>query len=80
MMPVLGAEVAIVKCSNPLMVGVRGTVVLESMRMLTIATTRKKVEVAKVGTVLQLKETGRLVIADEMSGRLEDRLARGSSV
>ena len=80
MMPVLGAEVAVVNCSNPLMVGVRGIVVLESMRMLTIVTANKKVRVAKVGTVLQLRETGGLVIADEMSGRLEDRLARGSTV
>jgi len=80
MMRVLGRDVAIVQCSNPLMVGVHGTLALESMRMITIVSGTRKVTVAKTGTVLQLQDSGKIVIADEMNGRIEDRLSRGSKV
>jgi RNase P/RNase MRP subunit p29 len=80
MMRVLGLDVAVVQCSNPAMVGLRGTVALESMRMITIVSESRKVTLAKSGTVLQLKDGGRLVIGEEMNGRIEDRLSRGSKV
>ncbi|MDA4114239.1 MAG: ribonuclease P protein subunit [Thaumarchaeota archaeon] len=80
MIGVLGRDVTIVQCSNPLMVGVSGTVALESMRMITIVSGTKKLSVPKMGTALQLRENGKVVIADEMNGRIEDRLSRGSKV
>ena len=55
MIRVLGRDVAVVQCSNPLMVGVRGTLALESMRMITIVSGGRKVSVPKTGTVLQLR-------------------------
>ena len=54
MIQLLGKEVAIVQSANPLLVGVRGTLALESMRMITIVSGTKKITVAKTGTVLQL--------------------------
>jgi len=30
--------------------------------------------------VLQLQESGKVVLGDEMNGRIEDRLSRGSKV
>jgi len=80
MMRLLGMDVAVVQSSNPLMVGFRGTVALESMRMITIVSRSKKVTVPKTGTVLQLLEKGKVVVGDEMIGRIEDRLSRGSKV
>lgn len=80
MIGILGMDVTIVQCSNPSMVAVNGTVVLESMRMITIVSGTKKLAVAKTGTALQLRETGKVVIADEMNGRIEDRLSRGSKI
>jgi RNase P/RNase MRP subunit p29 len=80
MIGVLGRDVTIVQCSNLLMVGVNGAVVLESMRMITIVSGTRKLAVAKTGTVLQLRENGKVVIADEMNGRIEDRLSRGSKI
>jgi RNase P/RNase MRP subunit p29 len=80
MIGILGMDVTIVQCSNPSMVAVRGTVVLESMRMITIVSGTKKLAIAKTGTALQLRETGKVVIADEMNGRIEDRLSRGSKI
>lgn len=80
MMRVLGMDVAVVQCSNPAMVGVHGTVALESMRMLTIVSGDRKVKVAKAGTVLRLRQGEKLVIGDEMIGRIEDRLLRGAKV
>ena len=53
MMQVLGKEVVVVQCSNPLMVGVHGTLALESMRMITIVSGTRKVALTKTGTVLQ---------------------------
>ena len=80
MIGILGMDVTVVQCSNPSMVAVSGTVVLESMRMITIVSGTRKLVVAKTGTALQLKETGKVVIADEMNGRIEDRLSRGSKI
>jgi RNase P/RNase MRP subunit p29 len=80
MIALLGRDVTVVQCSNRSMVGLNGTVVLESMRMITIVSGTKKLQVAKTGTALQLRESGKVVIADEMNGRIEDRLSRGSKV
>jgi RNase P/RNase MRP subunit p29 len=77
----LGREVTVIQCTNPLMVGVQGTLVLESMHMLTVVSTpSRKLSLPKMGTVLQLKDSGKLVVADEMDGRLEERLAKGARV
>ena len=82
MIRVLGSEVTIISCaSSPPLVGLEGTVALESMRMLTIvAPDSRKVMIPKKGTALQLKGTNELVIADEMRGRLEERLAKGAKL
>jgi len=82
MIRVLGSEVAIIKCaSSPNLVGLEGTVALESMKMLTIvAPSSRKLMVPKKGTVLMLKRTDELVIADDMKGRLEERLAKGAEL
>ena len=82
MIRVLGSEVTIIKCaSSPLLVGIEGTVALESMRMLTIVSPNsKKLMIPKMGTALLLKSTNELVIADEMKGRLEERLAKGAAL
>jgi len=82
MIRVLGSDVTIIRCaSSPLLVGVEGTVALESMRMLTIvAQGSRKIMIPKKGTALQLKGTNEVVIADEMKGRLEERVARGAEL
>ena len=82
MIRILGSEVTIVKCSSsPKLVGLEGTVALESMKMLTIVTPNtRKLVVPKEGTALLLKQSRQLVIADDMRGRLEERIARGAEV
>lgn len=78
MMHLLGKTVAVVRSSDPTIVGLRGTLALESMHMITITTPDRSVRVSKTGTVLQVEKTGVLVSADDMRGRIEDRLSRGS--
>jgi len=81
MIGILGRDVTVIKCTNPLMVGVQGTVALESMHMLTVVSAfTKKLSIPKKGTVLQLKDSRELVVTDEMRGRLEERLARGARI
>jgi len=80
MIGLLGKQVAVVQCTDPAMMGLRGTVALESMHMITIVSQTRKVRVAKTGTVLQLQENGKLVMGEEMNGRIEDRLAKGARV
>ena len=80
MMKILGQQVSVVSCSIPSLVGVSGTLALESMRMITIVSQGRKVNLPKRGSVLRLKEGGGLVVGDEMYGRLEERLSRGSRV
>lgn len=81
MMPVLGRQVTVVSCaSSPGLVGTTGTVVLESMRMLTIVSQSSKLEVPKRGTALRLEGTHKIVVGDEMLGRLEERISKGARV
>jgi len=82
MIRVMGSAVRIVRCaSSPHLVGLEGTVALESMKMLTIVSSNsRKLLVPKDGTVLLLKRTNQVVIADDMKGRLEERLAKGTEI
>lgn len=80
MIDLLGREILIVQAKDPSMVGVRGTVALESMKMLTIVSGETKRSVPKHGTVVQLQDSGNLVVASDAVGRIEERLARGSKV
>ncbi|MDA4135672.1 MAG: ribonuclease P protein subunit [Thaumarchaeota archaeon] len=80
MIDLIGKKMALVQCSDPSMIGVRGIYALESMKTITILSGNTKRTVQKLGTVLQVQDGGRLVVADEMVGRIEDRLARGAKV
>jgi RNase P/RNase MRP subunit p29 len=78
MIDIIGKKIAIVQCSDPSLVGVRGIFALESMKTITILSGSNKRMVPKVGTVLQVQDSGRLVVASEMVGRIEERLAKGA--
>jgi RNase P/RNase MRP subunit p29 len=78
MIGMIGQKIAVMQCSDPSMVGVKGVFALESMKTITILTGSNKRVVPKLGTVLQVQDGSRLVIADDMVGRLEDRIARGA--
>ncbi|MDA4122061.1 MAG: ribonuclease P protein subunit [Thaumarchaeota archaeon] len=82
MIRILGSEVTIIKCASaPQIVGLQGIISLETAHMLTITSAGPRtLTVPKKGTALQLKGSNELVIADEMKGRLEERLARGMKV
>ena len=80
MIGLLGKEILILKCSSPAVVGLKGTLMLESMHMLTMSSGSRTLTMPKKGTVFQLAETGRVVIGEELEGRLTDRLARGSKI
>ena len=70
------------QCSDPPWSGFRGrSSRSRACSMITIVSgSSEAVTVPKNGTVLQLAGSGKIVIGDEMSGRVEDRLARGSKV
>lgn len=78
MIDLIGQRVAVLQCSDKGIVGAKGIFALETMKTITIVWGTSKRTVPKVGTVLQLQESGRVIIGDELSGRLEDRLARGA--
>jgi len=78
MIDMIGQKIAVMQCSDPSLVGVKGIFALESMKTITILTGSNKRVVPKVGTVLQVQDGGRLVIADDMVGRIEERIARGA--
>ena len=80
MMPLLGREIMVLRANDPSLVGLKGIVELESMKMLTVVSGTRKRSLPKLGTVLQLEDSKKLIVADDMVGRLEDRLARGSKL
>lgn len=80
MIDLIGKKVAVVQSSDPGTVGLRGIFALETMKTITILSGSTRRTLPKSGTVLQNQEGGRIVVANEMVGRLEDRLARGAKV
>jgi RNase P/RNase MRP subunit p29 len=80
MIDLIGKKIAVVQCADPSILGLRGILSLESMKTVTILSGSSKRMVPKRGTVLQVQDGGRLVIGDEMMGRVEERIARGSKV
>jgi len=80
MIDLIGKKVAIVQCSDQSKVGLRGVFALETMKTISIQSEGATRVIPKVGTVFQLQESGRVVVGNEMVGRLEDRLARGARV
>lgn len=80
MIDLIGHRIVVLQCSDPGLIGRKGTLALETMKTITIVSGGSKLMLPKVGTVLQLQDGGRLVVGDEMVGRLEDRLARGAKV
>ncbi len=78
MIGLIGQRVAVLQCPDKGVVGTRGIFALETMKTITIVSGRSKRTMPKVGTVLQLQDSGDLVVGDELVGRLEDRLARGA--
>lgn len=80
MIDLIGQKIAVLQCSDPGIIGKKGTFAIESMKTITIVSGSSKLMLPKVGTVLQLQEGGRIIVGDELVGRLEDRLARGSKV
>lgn len=73
----IGEAVTVAAARNGTPLGLEGEVVLESMHTLTIRTKMgRKLTLPKLGSALQLS-TGKLVIGDDLEGRLEDRIAAG---
>ncbi len=78
MIDLIGKKVAVLQCSDKGIVGTKGIFALETMKTITIVSGSSKRTLPKVGTVLQLQDGGRVVVGDDLAGRLEDRLARGA--
>ena len=76
MIDLFGVRVSIAGSSDPTLTGVRGTVVLESMKMLYLSTARGVLGVPKRGSVVRLIDSDELLACDSMVGRIEDRLLR----
>jgi len=72
----LGEDVRVAAAKDPLTVGFSGRVAIETMHTITVASAQRRVVLPKVGTVLELA-SGKVVIGDELEGRLEDRLLGG---
>jgi RNase P/RNase MRP subunit p29 len=80
MIDIIGRKIAIVQSSDPGVVGLRGVFALETMKTITVLSGNEKRVVPKRGTVFQVHDSGKLVVADDMLGRVEERLARGAKV
>jgi RNase P/RNase MRP subunit p29 len=78
MIDLIGQKVAVLQCTDKGIVGAKGIFALETMKTITIVSGRSKRTMPKLGTVIQLQDGGRIIVGDELEGRLEDRLARGA--
>ncbi len=74
----IGEDVRVAASKNALLQGLAGKIVLETMHTVTIKTgVGRNVTLPKLGSALELS-TGKIVLGDEIEGRLEDRIAGGS--
>jgi RNase P/RNase MRP subunit p29 len=74
---ILGEDVRVAAARDAVLLGLKGKIVLESMHTLTIRTREgRKVMMPKVGSALELS-SGKILIGDDLEGRLEDRIAAG---
>ncbi len=73
---IMGEDVRVATAKNMLLMGLKGKVVLETMRTVTIKTDAgRKLMLPKKGTAFELLSSGRVVIGDEIEGRPEERIA-----
>ena len=77
MMDLFGRRVSIAASADPTLIGVRGTVMLESMKLLYLTTAKGILGVPKRGSVVRVLGSNELLECDSMVGRLEERLLRG---
>ena len=85
-MPVIdlfGKKISLLNASDPTTIGIKGTVMLESMKMLYLATPSGLKGFQKRGSVVRIEDDDHhqekrnsLIICDSMVGRVEDRLNR----
>lgn len=74
----IGQDVRVAAAKDSLLLGLKGKVVLESMHMVTVMTPdRRKVMMPKRGSAFELS-SGKILIGDDVEGRLEDRIAVAS--
>jgi RNase P/RNase MRP subunit p29 len=72
---IIGEDVRVAAARDAVLLGLKGKVVLETMRTITIRTVAKrKVTLPKAGTALELSG-GEILLDDDFKGRLEDRIA-----
>jgi len=72
---IIGEDVRVAAARSTVLLGLKGKVVLETMNTITISTeARRQVTLPKSGSALELKG-GKVVLGDDLAGRLEDRLA-----
>jgi RNase P/RNase MRP subunit p29 len=77
MIDLFGKRIALLNSSDPTTIGIKGTVMLESMKMIYLATPTGLKGFQKRGSVVRVEEEGNaLIICDSMMGRVEDRLNR----
>jgi RNase P/RNase MRP subunit p29 len=76
MIDLFGRKVSILKANDPTLIGAKGTVMLESMKMLYLATPAGLRSFQKRGSVVKVEDTSEIVVCDSMLGRVEDRLNR----
>jgi RNase P/RNase MRP subunit p29 len=79
MKEMIGNRICILKCTNSQLIGTRGTLVFESMKMLHLNTPKRRLRLPKHGTIIQL-EDGEIILCEQMIGRLEERLIKGAKI
>lgn len=72
---IIGEDVRVAAARDVAFLGLKGKIVLETMNTLTLRTEgKRKLVLPKAGSALQLSD-GTILLADDLKGRLEDRIA-----
>ena len=69
-------RVSVASSTDPTKVGRSGTVLLETAKTLLIGTRSGRVRVEKKGAAFILRDSGKVVVGDDITGRPEDYIGR----
>jgi RNase P/RNase MRP subunit p29 len=75
----IGRRVKILVATDPTQVGLSGELVLERSKTLLLESHGRRLTIQKLGTVIELAESGDIIRGDEILGRVEERIARAAS-
>ncbi len=75
-MNIIGERLTVLTSPDPTKTGITGRVVIETLNTLLLDASGRTLRIEKAGSAFMLLNSGKVLTGPDLSGRLQDRLAR----